>query len=101
MAQILRSDADIAVVDQQVIVARLGNHVDQVADFPIGTQTFRANQQTNPLLRKFALQLFDQRHGWIFHTAGAEKNLDLAGIIRPAVWKTPPWRWSNSCSANF
>ncbi len=80
-AKIPRADEDVAVVDEQMIVPRLGNHLHQVADLAVRAENLRAHDHPNGLLRKFSLEFLDGLHRSVFHTVDAEENLIAPGIV--------------------
>ena len=59
-AQVVRSGNDVAIVDQNVFVSRLRQHLRQRADLPIHAQALGTRNHPHRSLGKFPLQTLHQ-----------------------------------------
>src|ERR1700719_4605474 len=82
--KIITLDVNVAVIDQQVLIMSRWKHLLQIADLHIGAEFVWANDQTDPAVRKFALQLLHAGDGGVFGMAHTKNNFVL-GIVLQAV----------------
>ena len=87
-AEVIGTHPDITIVDQQILVPRLGQHLQQVADFAIHAALLRADHQLDLPLGKFAHELLDERHGGVVGVAHAEDDFVLRIILQAVAAKT-------------
>src|SRR5882757_4272724 len=67
-----------------MIVMRLRQHLNQIADLPVCPQIHGADNQMDRTLREFHLQSANKLDSWIIRLADA-KNHFIFGIVEQAV----------------
>ena len=87
--QIIGRYHDVAVVDDDVLIARLRQHLRQIADLAVQAEAFRAVNHAQGLPGKFLLQLFDQRQRRLCGIVHAEEHFVLGILERRSGLRTP------------
>ena len=83
--QVVGRHADVAVVNKDVGVARLAQHLDQVAHLAGGAQPLRALDQPDRAFGELRAQPLDLGDGGVVQAAHAEQDLELARVLLAAV----------------
>src|SRR5579863_261392 len=83
-AQVVALHADVAVVDDQMIVASKLQHLLEIAHLHVCPENVGTDLQTDRTVRKFLPQLFDTGDGRIRRITDSENNF-VFGIILQAV----------------
>ena len=76
-------DADVAVADEEEIVARFAGHAAKLVDLVACAERLGTDQQANRTLRKIARSVFDGGNRGIALVGNAKKNFEF-GIILAA-----------------
>src|SRR5947209_805674 len=82
--QVIRSDKDVTVIDQDVLVAGVRQHLHHVAGFAVVAQHLRAEHQPDLAGRELAHELMDGLYGRIVGLVDAKDNF-VFGIILDAM----------------
>ncbi len=80
-AQIMRRDADVAIVDDDVFILRMRKHLGQIRDLARRAETERAFDQTDRHLRELSTEAVDLAERGVFKRADAEENLELSLVL--------------------
>src|ERR1019366_6299985 len=68
-----------------ILIARLAQHLDQIAYLARCAQALRTLDQADRALGKFKSQPLDLHHGGILHAADTEEYLEVPRVLLPAV----------------
>ena len=83
--EVVRRDADIAVVDEDVLEAGVREHLDEVGDFAAGAEAVGALDEADVSVWKFDAEAGYLGDGGVFEGAYAEEELEVAGVVLLAV----------------
>src|SRR5262249_58313767 len=82
--QVIWWNGNVRIVHYDVLMRRDLQHLNQVADFDIGTQFFFTNNRLDPRAWELLLELFDHFQRRIIGLADAKNDFVLA-IVRQAM----------------
>jgi hypothetical protein len=85
MGQVVRSNADVGIAEDEVIEASVGHELGEVADFAVGAEDLRSVDEADGVVGEVGAELGDDCCGGVVETRNAEKDLVFAGIILAAV----------------
>ena len=83
--QVMRRDNDVAVVDEDVGISRVRQHLHEVRDLAVRAEQLRAFDDADRVIREFLLKLVDGNERGVGERADAEEDLVLACILLHAV----------------
>ena len=83
--EVVRADADVAVVDDEVVIAGVGHKLREIADLAVGTEDLWTEDEANGVIGEFCLELADDGSGRIVEAGDAEEDLVFAGVVLTAV----------------
>ncbi len=83
--EVMRSDGDVGIANEQEFVLRVGNELREGADFAIGAEAVGALDEANGAIRKLLLQLLDGCDGGVVERGDAEEEFVGARVILAAV----------------
>ena len=83
--EVVGRDDDVAVVDDDVGIARMRQHLDEVRDLAVGAERLRALDDADGVAGKLFLKPADSGDGGIVQRADAEEDFVFACIFLAAV----------------
>ena len=85
VGQVVGRDDDVAVVDEDVGVTRVREHLDEVRDLAVGAEELRAFDDADGVVGELLLKLMDGGDSGVVQRADAEEDLVLACKVLAAV----------------
>ena len=83
--EVVRTDADVRIVDKEKLVARVGSKLRERADFAVGAEARGTLDEADHLIGKFALQLVNSRNRRIVEGGDPKEEFEFAEIVLVAV----------------
>ena len=85
MGEVIRADADVGVIDDEVVVAGVLHELREVADFAVGAEDIGAEDELDGVIGEVGLELANDGAGGIVERGDAEEDFVWAGVILAAV----------------
>jgi hypothetical protein len=83
--QVVGTDGDVGVVDEQIRVARVTGKLDEVADLSIGSKTSWTFDEADRVMGKLELEMLHRLDGRVIGRGYSEEQLVFSGIVLAAV----------------
>ena len=85
VGEVVRTDADVGVIDDEVVVAGVWRKLREVADFAVGAEDFGAEDELDGAIGEIGLELVDDGAGGIVERGDAEEDFVWTGVFLAAV----------------